>query len=537
MDASRLLTLCLPLSALTAGIVLAGPASARTSIRPYLEVGQVVTGDFAKGGDVLTYSTASAGIDASIAGARSEVQASYRYEHRFGWKRTLEDGGVHSGLLRARLDVVPDVLSLEAGAVATRARSDFRGDAPAQLLGDVRNVSQVYSVYAGPSFQTSVGDLQATAAYRAGYTRAEGRSRPSTQTTGAGQPLVDAFDQSLSHMATASMGMQPGALPVGWQVSVGAALDNGSQLDQRFTEQHGRGDLTLPMTPTVALVGGAGYEKIKTSQRPPKLGSDGLPLVDQKGRFVTDTAAPRQLSYEFEGVYWDAGVLWQPSRRTSLEARAGRRYGSMSYQGSFSWQASQSSGLQAAVYDQVETFGQELTGGLSRLPTSFRSGRNTQSGFSNACTFGGKAGAVGGCLNNTLGSMNTAAYRSRGVSMLWSETQNRVSMGFGAGYNRRNFVNLPQFAEPVVEQAWFAQSTLGYAVSRSTSLSGDMTVSLYDTGLDDVGDILSGSVTGSLTHRFSDKLDANATISVSTSRLNTESDTFGSALASLRYSF
>ena len=35
------------------------------------------------------------------------------------------------------------------------------------------------------------------------------------------------------------------------------------------------------------------------------------------GRFVTNEAAPRQIAYETDGLIWDAGVLWRPSRRTA----------------------------------------------------------------------------------------------------------------------------------------------------------------------------------------------------------------------------
>ena len=38
-----------------------------------------------------------------------------------------------------------------------------------------------------------------------------------------------------------------------------------------------------------------------------------------------------------DGLIWDAGVMWRPSRRTSLESYVGRRYGTMSYHGTFAY--------------------------------------------------------------------------------------------------------------------------------------------------------------------------------------------------------
>src|SRR3546814_1470234 len=54
-------------------------------VSPYLEVGQVLTADLKNGGDVLTYTTVAAGIDAAIVTRRAELAATLRYERQFGW--------------------------------------------------------------------------------------------------------------------------------------------------------------------------------------------------------------------------------------------------------------------------------------------------------------------------------------------------------------------------------------------------------------------------------------------------------------------
>src|SRR3546814_11912623 len=64
-----------------------------------------------------------------------------------------------------------DSVSLEGGAIATRTRSDGLGGANGVLIGD--NVSQVYSVYAGPTLATNVGELSVNASYHLGYTKLE----------------------------------------------------------------------------------------------------------------------------------------------------------------------------------------------------------------------------------------------------------------------------------------------------------------------------------------------------------------------------
>src|SRR3546814_4819298 len=79
--------------------------------------------------------------------------------------------------------------------------------------------------------------------------------------------------------------------------------------------------------------------------------------LDNDGRFVTYKDSPRRLSYDQDGLIWDVGVMWRPSRRTSLEVHAGRRYGSMSYTAAFSYQPSPRTSFQMAVYAGISSFG------------------------------------------------------------------------------------------------------------------------------------------------------------------------------------
>ena len=117
-----------------------------------------------------------------------------------------------------------------------------------------------------------------------------------------------------------------------------------SQLSQRYEGKYARGDVVLPVLPTLALTAGVGYEKIEVSQKDPLLDAAGNPVTDSKGRFVTDPASPRRIAYETDGLIYDAGVIWRPSPRTTLQARVGRRYGGMTYTGSLSYAASKSLG-------------------------------------------------------------------------------------------------------------------------------------------------------------------------------------------------
>jgi len=289
-----------PALMIAAALAAAAPAHAEKHISPYIEVGQVFEGDLKNGGDVLTYTRVSAGIDATIRTRRTEVQINYNYERRFDYDSDVDVDDIHSGMARISHELVPNALSLDAGALAARSRVDIRGVAPQANSARSNNTSQVYSAYAGPTLATNAGALDVTGAYRFGYTKVEDSQ---TITLPAGQERLDGYDSATAHLATASIGMAPGvALPVGWQVSGGWQREDASQLDQRFENKFARLDLTLPVSPTLAIVGGVGYEDMEVSQRDAVRDTNGNPVVDNDGRFVTDKSSPRQLAYDQDGL-------------------------------------------------------------------------------------------------------------------------------------------------------------------------------------------------------------------------------------------
>lgn len=522
-----------------AAMLVVSPAQARKDITPYIELDQSVVAEIKGGNDVLTYTTIAAGVDASISNQRSEFQISYRFEQNFGWGDDVDDNNVHTGLARGSVQVVPGLLSFEGGAIATRARSDIRGAAPGVFDPYSDNVTQVYSVYAGPTLATQAGPLSVNAAYRAGYTKAEAGA-DERGALAAGQPLLDYYDDSLSHMATASVGMAPGGmLPFGWTVGGAYEREDTGQLDQRFESMGVRGDVTFPVSPTVALVGGVGYEDIEISQRSAVLGAGGVPVLDGSGRFVTDKTSPRLLAYDTDGIYWDAGVSWRPSNRTDLEVRVGRRYGSMSYTGALSYQLNKESGVSLVAYDQVQTFGQQLNDNLSRLPTSFRTGNSGFGSRRDGCTFG-TGGNAGGCMNGALGSINTAAYRTRGVSAALSSTVGLWSTGVGLGYEQRKYLaptGTGYTVNGLKDQTYYAQATLGRRLSSRSSVDASLYGTLYDPGILGASDVLSTGAQAGYHHSFG-RLSASASAGIY--HFDSEAvpaEVNASAQVGLRYSF
>ncbi len=512
--------------------VRSGP---RVEISPYIEAQQVVVADLRDGGDVLTYSTVAVGVDASINTRQAEGQINVRYERIIGYSDDIDGQDVITGLARGSVKVAPS-LSLEAGGIATRSKVDGRGASPTNLVGNPDNVTQVYSVYAGPTFATQVGELSVNAAYRAGYTKVENRN---TGPLPAGQNPNVLFDDSISHSAVASVGMQPGTLPFGWSVSAGYDREDSGQLDQRFEGKYGRVDVTVPVTPTIALVGGVGYENIKISERDALRDAAGVPIVGSGGRLVTNKASPRLIAYQEDGLIWDAGVLWRPSNRTSVAAFYGRRYGSDTYYGSLSYQPNDRIGVSVSVYDSVSGFGNLLNDNLAALPTQFNATRNPLSGDIGGCAFGTSGGF---CFNDALQTASSASFRSRGVSGSVSSRIGGWDTGVAVGYDRRTFLASSLGAQAsisgLVDQNYYAVGYLGRELDSQSRFDTNVYAQYFDSGTAGANNVLAVGANAAYYRQIFRGLSATAALGLDSFRIEDfDSELTGSALLGLRYSF
>lgn len=507
----------------------------RVDVSPYLEVGQVLTADLKNDGDVLTYTTLAAGVDAVIATRRAELAATVRYEYRIGESGGIGNSDSISGLLRGRYELARG-LNVEAGALATRSRADGQGADNTIFLGNGSNSADVYSIYAGPTFARRIGGLDVGAGYRFGYNKVE-VDTPAVLPPGA--TSQDIFDSSTNHVAWGSVGQKPGDLPFGWQVSGGYEREDASQLDQRFEGKFARADVTVPVGPTLALLGGVGYEDIEISERDPVVDANGVPVRDANGRFITDKSSPRQLSFDTDGLIWDAGVMWQPSRRTSLTAKVGRRYGDTIYTGSFYYRPGHATQIQVGVYDGISSFGRGLSAGLAGLPTQFDPTRNPIDGDINSCQFGAQGG---GCLNNALSNATGAQFRSRGIQGIFTSRAGAWSYGLGAGYDRRRLLvpALSQIADlnGVTDENYYLFASIGRQLGRDADLSFSGFYNYFDNGSPGATDVQSYGASAVYSRRFWRGLTGSAAASVTGfDQDGFNSQLIGSALVGLRYNF
>ncbi len=452
------------------GLFAATPAAAqeqRTQVQPYVEVDQVIFSDLSGGGGTDTYTSVAAGIDASTYTRRVMARANLRYQHSFSWDDDTSDVDIFSGLVNGAF-LAGRGLSVEGGAVASRTRVDASGNVAGTRLGDEDNITDIYSLYAGPTYSGNIGTVGVGASYRFGYTAVDSEDFVAGP---GGADQVDYFDDSTQHVLNASVGQNPGPLPVGWQVSGSYRREDASQLDQRVEDHFVRGDLTVPVSATLALVGGVGYEKVEISERDVVRGGNGLPIIGDDGRFVTDDNSPRLTSFSTDGLLWDVGVLWRPSSRTSLEARVGRRYDSTTYYGSLSWAASSRTGVNVSVYDRVSGFGGLINDALSSIGPDFDVARDPFTGDLQGCAVG-TDGAT--CFGSAFQSARSAALRARGVTASIATRTGRWRYGGAIGYQSRDYYasNLGGQASlsGTEDEAWFAALSGMRAIGRNASL-------------------------------------------------------------------
>ncbi len=505
-------------------------------VQPYIEVGQVVSAELSPGDDVLTFTQIAAGVDINVQGRNSGAAVSLRYERNIGYGDDSVDTDTISGVARGTLAVIPNALSFEAGALASRSRVDAGGAATANPLVREDAESRFYSLYAGPSLNTRVGRVDVQGVGRIGYNRFESDA---ALVGPQGQP-VDAFDDSTTYLGQLRAGFRPDTvLPViGLGVTAGGFQEDIANLDQRVRDLFVRGDVTLPVSPSLALVGGVGYENVEISSRDALRDANGVPVIGNDGRFVTDPSAPRRIAFDVDGLLWDVGVMWRPSSRTSLEARVGERYDSTTFYGTFTYAPSQRSAFALSVYDGVTGFGGLLNNSLAGLSSDFEAIRNPVTG-----DFGGLVnGTEGQSIIGGLGSVRSAAFRGRGVRASYQRTMGRTTAALGAGYDRRTFIAAPGTVlaplDRLTDESYYVIAGLTRQIGRSANLTTNAYVNWFDSASAN-GDVTAIGGSAAYNQSLTRRLTARAAIAVDyfDSEFTAQDFAFATALVGLRYDF
>ncbi|MEE4200463.1 MAG: preprotein translocase subunit YajC [Erythrobacter sp.] len=509
-----------------------------TTIQPYIEVSQVLAAQLSPVSDTLTFTQIAAGVDWNTQGRNSGASVSLRYERNIGYGDAVDTDTI-SGIARGSLALVPRNLTLEAGALASRTRVDAGGAVSANPLVSEDAASQIYSLYAGPTFAARTGAVEVTGNASVGYNRFEAQD---AAFDADGEP-IDVFDDSVTYRGQVRAATRVGdPFPVGLAVTAGGFQEDISNLDQRVRDVFVRADVTIPIAPTIAIVGGVGYENVEVSSRDVLRNANGDPVIGPDGRFQTDSSAPRAIAFDVDGFLWDVGVLWRPSSRTSLSAFVGERYDSATYYGNFTYQPDRRSALAINVYDSVSGFGGVLGNSLARLSSDFVAQRNPVSG-----DFGGLVSDEDGVgLVNALGSVRSAAFRGRGMAASYRRQIGRLTAALGAGYDRRTFLaaegTVLEELDGLTDESYYITGALTRQLGRNANLQANAYVNWFDAAAEGEGaggDLTALGASASYNRSLTERLIARAAIAIDYFDPEFTSDDFAtaSALLGLRYNF
>lgn len=515
-----------------------GKGDRRLVVQPYIEIGQIVDAELSPGNDVLTYTQVAAGIDAGISGQRNAVSASVRYERHIGWGKKASDGDAISGVARGYATVLPGV-TIEAGGLATQVNVENGGSALVGGVTEGGSTTNIYSVYAGPSVATRAGDVNINANYRAGFTKVE---QPDAFVATPGGPAADIFDKSVVQVADVEAGVAPyEVLPVGLGVAGSFYQEDVSNLDQRVRDMQARAMVTVPVSRTVQAVGVIGYEKVQISSRDAVRDADGNPVVGSDGRYQTDESAPRQIAYDVDGLMWDVAVMWRPSRRTSLSAHVGRRYGSTSFGGTLAYAPNDRSQFSVAVYDNVGGFGGQLNRLIDELPDDFEAVRDPITGELRGCVSSLEGS---NCLSGALGSVRSSTFRARGITASYSRKIGRMNAGIGMGYDRRKFIaaegTILAAANGVIDENYWLAAYISGALGRDAGWSVNGYANWLASSDPLVGNVTGYGATAAYYRAITERLRATAAVGIDgTTRDDPSIDDIwtASALVGLRYNF
>lgn len=471
--------------------------AAQTYVQPFIEASGTVDGDFGGGQKAIAYPAMAAGVAASVETRKLRAQIDYRLDYRFDTTDALGRQVRHNGLARAELDVVPDRMTVEAGALASIFNNDYR--LPVQAFPGARdtNNSQTYTIYANPRLrQPLAGDIELNSSYRIGYVRTDnlgglnGLERPGV-TLPPGELVLDRYTDSVNHSVDARIGnSRASAADVAWWLGGEYQDEHVHRLAQRNKSYNGRGDVAVRLNTSLALLASAGYEAFDQSEREVLRGAGDLPVVDASGRYVADPSGARRTIYDQEGFIWDAGFTARPSRRTELTLRAGQRYGGTTVTGNFAWQPRTGLTVRGSLVDGVQSFGRLLTIDLNGLPISFIIPDNPMLTGIGGCYFGVDAG-TGGCIANATQSITTATFRNRTGTVAIDRERGDSRMGLAFLYNQRDFLdqrlrgqpqagaNLNGLSDKSYTLTGFATRKLGQA----REINGQIFASRFDSGL------------------------------------------------------
>lgn len=428
-------------------------AYADVEINPFLSVRQVLSDGTRR--DTRGWLEAGAGFAALLDTNRVEGKISYRYLRRFEEFGNINQKNRHNANANIRAELIDDFLMLNAGGTASQYATDVRGFNAVNPDDESGNQTQIFSGYIEPSVQQRLGDFATfQGRYRLGAVAADSPNEGFTNPGSIGLDPSDGIGSKLSDSISQSAGVTLASTRAtntfNWSLDAQATHEDVDQLNQKYRGYSGGGEIGIRVSRKLELTGSAGYEDIDNTQDSILFDPDtGLPDLDEDGQFQVDPTMPRRTAYEFSGMYWNAGFRYTPSRRTSLEFRAGERYGSANFFFNFNHQSRGGLSVRANFQQTLNSFSRLLTMYEHGVPVGMtRIGGLDQLGVP-LCVLGiDPQSDDGDCIRGLTQSLTPATFKSdRGLVMV-SRKLEALTWSATAYYDKRRYVDSQQLQAP-----------------------------------------------------------------------------------------
>jgi hypothetical protein len=442
----------------TAALVLiaSGTAHGDITVSPAVELRQVASDNSIDGRGWRGWLEAAASVGLELDTNRTDISAYYRAAYRVPEFGNVSDRWRHNGNLNLRTEVIEDLFFLDAGALASQFSADARGFQTINADLETGNQTQVLSGWVQPSIVQRLGNFaDFNARYRLGGTTADG---PNTGLGGfggqlgldPGDALSSILTDSVSQSGTLQLSSQPGTNTISWTLTGDAVREDIDQLNQKYRTYRGIADAGLRVSRSVTLVGSVGYEDINNTQDSILFDPvTGRPVL-LNGELQIDPAMPRRTAFAFKGMTFDGGIRLTPSRRTSLEVRAGRKFGQFALSGDLRFVSRGGVHVEGSWNEDLNSFGRLLTQFVDGVPFNVRRvGGFDQFGVP-PCVIAIDPASPGECLLGLTQSVTPATFRSeRGVLNIFRE-EDAWRWRVSAFYDKRAYVDVQQLQVPGV---------------------------------------------------------------------------------------
>ena len=333
-------------------------------------------------------SVISPGVSVIGSGGRINLNFDYSLQKTIYLQDTASDSLRNALLGGGRVELWDRVLFLRGQASISRQVVDAKQRSSSSVAGQNINSATVRTVNLVPEFRHHFGDF-ADADTSVTYSRTDTTDANTTDTNILSEQLHVGSGRRFTVML--------------WSLDVNNSKTRNDGTQPAELRRHIDGTFTYVYSPRLSLLGGAGWQQVKTNA----------------------------LNSQPVGATWKVGFTARPGPLTSFGLTYGDRDGKRSFDVSAKHQFSAQTSISATYAETLQTTGGQLSQNLSNLSRD----PNTNAPIDVNTNLPFVAG------DNTFGLENNA-FRQRRLSIGWRGTRQRTSFGGNIFYEIRDFQRL-----------------------------------------------------------------------------------------------